>query len=274
MKAEPGAAGKREGRASDAGEDIQIDKTLAALIPPLSKDELAQLERSLLAEGCRDPLLVWKEKNILLDGHNRLKICRQHNIPFKVHALEFPDREVAEAFVVKNQLGRRNLSPEAASYLRGKRYLVEKQTHGGTREKESTDQNDRLETAKRLADEYKVGEATIRRDGRFAKAVDSVAENCGDKAKQAILARDANLSRGAVLRLAKMKAKEQQKAVQELLEKGKLPRRHAAKKRATITLPTEPKSLAEKLFKGLGAKGSSEVLEALTKLLEGREKKE
>ncbi len=131
-----------------------------------------------------------------------------------------------------------------------------------------------METAQRLAEEYKVGEATIRRDGKFTAAVDSIAENCGDKAKQAILARDAGLTRGAVVRLAKMKPKDQQKAVQELLERGKLPRRARPKKRSTITLPTEPKSLAEKLFQGLGAKGSSEVLEALTKLLEGREQKQ
>jgi len=273
MKADHATAGRKEGRTADSGDDIKIDKEFAALIPALSADELAQLERSLLAEGCRDPLLVWKGKNILLDGHNRLSLCRQHNLPFKVEALEFPDREAAEAFIVKNQLGRRNLSPEAASYLRGKRYLAEKQAHGGSRSKaKSTDQFDRLETAQRLAEEYKVGEATIRRDGKFATAVDSIAENCDEKAKQAILARDAGLSRGAVVRLAKLKPKEQQKAVQEFLEKGKLPRRARSRKRSTITLPTEPKSLAEKLFQGLGAKGSSEVLEALARLLEGQQK--
>ena len=273
MKPEHPATDRKEGRLASGENDIKIDKGLAALIPALSKDELAHLERSLLSQGCRDPLIVWKGKNILLDGHNRLTICRQHNIPFKVEALEFPNREAAEAFIVKNQLGRRNLSPEAASYLRGKRYLVEKQAHGGSRSKaKSTDQTDRLETAQRLAEEYKVGEATIRRDGKFATAVDSIAENCCEKAKQAVLARDAGISRGTVVRLAKLKPKEQQKAVQELLEKGKLPRRARARKRSTITLPTEPKSLAEKLFQGLGAKDSSEVLEALAKLLEGQQK--
>src|SRR5690349_11873055 len=106
MKADHGTSGKKEGQPADG--DIKIDKEFAALIPALSTDELAQLERSLLAEGCRDPLIVWKGKNILLDGHNRLSICRRHNLPFKVEALEFLDREAAEAFILKNQLGRRN----------------------------------------------------------------------------------------------------------------------------------------------------------------------
>lgn len=274
MKAESATGGRRDGRSADPGDEIKIDKEFAALIPVLSKDELAQLERSLLAEGCRDPLIVWKGKNILLDGHNRLSICRQHNIPFKVEALEFPDRTAAETFIVKNQLGRRNLSPEAASYLRGIRYLAEKQAHGGDRSKaKSTDQSDRLETAQRLAEEYKVGEATIRRDGKFTAAVDSIAENCGEKAKQAILARDAGLSRGAVLRLARLKPKDQQKFIQELLDTGKRPRRAAGRKKTSITLPTEPKSLAQKLIEKMGTKGSAEVLEALTELLKDQKAK-
>lgn len=266
MKSDNSVSGRRETAAT--ADDIKIDKEFAALIPQLSKDEYAQLEQAILDEGCRDPLIVWKGKNILLDGHNRLSICREHQLPFKVNTLEFPDREAAEAFILKNQLGRRNLSPEAASFLRGKRYLAEKLSHGGDRtDTRATDQNDRLETAQRLAKEYKVGEATIRRDGKFAQAVESITENCGEKAKQVILSRDISLSRGAVLRLAKLKAKEQQKVIQELLEKGKLPRRATTKKRSTITLPNEPKSLAQKLFENLGAKGTSEVVEMLSALL-------
>jgi len=273
VKQESTASGKHEGRIPDA-DDIKIDKDFAALIPALSKDEYAQLEHSVLTVGCRDPLIVWKGKDILLDGHNRLSICRRHNIPFKVESIEFLDREGAEAFIVENQLGRRNLSPEAASYLRGKRYLSEKQTHGGDRRKEkATDQSDRMETARRLADEFKVGEATVRRDGGFAKAVDAIAVTCGAKAKQAILARDAGLSRGAVVRLARMKPKEQQKFIQELLQTGKRLRRPVGRKPSSFTLPAEPKSLAQKLIEKMGVKGSSEVLEALTELLKAQKSK-
>ena len=38
---------------------MQIDDEFKALIPPLSVDERAQLEANLLADGCRDPLVVW-----------------------------------------------------------------------------------------------------------------------------------------------------------------------------------------------------------------------
>ena len=65
-----------------AADDVQIDPEFAALIPPLSRDELAQLERSLLEEGCCDPLLLWRGK--LIDGHNRLALCRKHRLPFRM----------------------------------------------------------------------------------------------------------------------------------------------------------------------------------------------
>lgn len=71
-------------------------------------------------------------KNILLDG--RHSICRhnQHNIPFKVEALEFSDREAAEAFIVKNQLGRRNLSPESVPKMLSKNIRMLASTLRGT----------------------------------------------------------------------------------------------------------------------------------------------
>lgn len=255
-------------RKSWAYKEIKIDEELAALVPPLAKDELAQLEQSLLKEGCRDPLVVWKGKNILLDGHNRLSLCRRHNIPFEVNDVDLPDREAAKAFVVQNQLGRRNLSSEAVSYLRGKTYLLEKQGHGGDRRKaRASDQSDRLKTAQRLAADLQVGEATIRRDGRLAAAVDRIAAHCGARAKQALLSRDFRLTRNAILWLARMKPRDQEQFIQELLEKGKPPRRPAEGKKRTITLPREPRSLAEKLFHSLGARGSSAVLKALALLL-------
>jgi 16S rRNA G966 N2-methylase RsmD len=41
--------------------DIRIDKEFQALIPPLAAEERKQLEENILAEGCRDPLVVWPQ---------------------------------------------------------------------------------------------------------------------------------------------------------------------------------------------------------------------
>ena len=79
------------------------------------------------------------------------------------------------------KLSRRNLTPEAASYLRGRRYNAEKLEPGRP---EKGDQSDPVKTSDRLAEEFKVGSATIKRDGKFAEAVDLIAGNCGGDVRQ------------------------------------------------------------------------------------------
>ena len=60
---------------------ITVNPELKAYIDPLTPDEHAALERSILAEGCRDALVLWGD--VLVDGHNRYGICRKHGLPFQ-----------------------------------------------------------------------------------------------------------------------------------------------------------------------------------------------
>lgn len=90
---------------------IKIDPEFQKLIPPLAQEELMLLENSILHDGCRDPLVVWQGHNILLDGHNRYRICNRSKTPFATVELAMADREAAKAWIITNQLGRRNLPP-------------------------------------------------------------------------------------------------------------------------------------------------------------------
>lgn len=89
---------------------ITIDPEFAALIPPLQDDESAQLKASILADGCRDALVVWKGQNILVDGHNRYRICKDNGIAFRVIEREFESRWHVHLWMLHNQKARRNLS--------------------------------------------------------------------------------------------------------------------------------------------------------------------
>ena len=91
---------------------IIIKPELQALIPPLAEDERKQLEQNLIADGCREPLVVWKngDGEILLDGHNRHEICERNNIPFEVTHKEFDAEVDARIWMRENQVGRRNLT--------------------------------------------------------------------------------------------------------------------------------------------------------------------
>jgi len=94
-----------------------IDAEFHALIPPLVAHELAQLEENLLRDGCLDPLIVWQEQNILLDGHNRKAICDKYGIDYETRGLSLPDREMAKRWIIEHQFGRRNLTPYQRSEL-------------------------------------------------------------------------------------------------------------------------------------------------------------
>lgn len=92
-------------------EAVFVDDEFQALIPHLSPEEHAALEASLLAEGCRDALVVWKGYRTLLDGHNRYALCRKHDLSYQVVEIECESREDAMIWMIKNQRGRRNLTP-------------------------------------------------------------------------------------------------------------------------------------------------------------------
>jgi hypothetical protein len=88
---------------------ITINEDLRAYIDPLTEDEYAALERSLLAEGCRDALVLWGD--LLVDGHNRYSLCQKHGIPFHtVQNQTFQSMDDVHLWMIDNHLGRRSVS--------------------------------------------------------------------------------------------------------------------------------------------------------------------
>ena len=87
--------------------DLKIDSDFANLIPPLQDNELAILSDSILANGCEMPLVVWG--GTVVDGHNRYRICHENGVPFAIEEKKFESREAAKIWLIRNQLGRRNL---------------------------------------------------------------------------------------------------------------------------------------------------------------------
>lgn len=88
-------------------DNISIDAEFQSLIPPLSDDEYVRLEKSILTEGVREPIITWN--GTIIDGHNRYKICQEHGIVFYTTKKEFTSREAAKIWIIENQFGRRNL---------------------------------------------------------------------------------------------------------------------------------------------------------------------
>ncbi|WP_342129251.1 plasmid replication/partition related protein [Hydrogenophaga sp. OTU3427] len=89
--------------------NITVSEELQAYIDPLTPEEHDALERSLLAEGCRDALVLWGD--LLVDGHNRYGICQRHGLPFQtVQNPRFQSLEDVHLWMIDQHLGRRSVS--------------------------------------------------------------------------------------------------------------------------------------------------------------------
>ena len=209
---------------------IQIDPEFQARIVPLTPDERKQLEENLQRDGCRDPLVVWRQvnlhdgrrRNLLLDGHHRFEICERRKLRYTTTALSFTTRAAALEWIDMNQLGRRNLTAEQVSLVRGRVYNRQKKTpaQSGARGGSSSGQNAHRseKTAERLAKQHGVNESTIRRDGDFADAVESLKPVVPDIEAQVMTGKVR--SKAAVLEAAR-----EPDCADEILEKQAAPTR-------------------------------------------------
>ncbi len=196
-------------------------------IPPLREEELKQLEENILADGVIiNPLIVWDD--MIVDGHNRYRILQKHpEIQFTTYEKEFPDRYAAIAWICKNQLGRRNLTPQQFKYLVGQRYEAEKQSKGiefqgnqyTSQDRSGLGQNDPDQklhgTRSRIAKETQTSDSYVRRAAHFAKGVDA-AEETEPGIKQEILSGSIKPTEKAVVAIAKAPPEERPALVQQL----------------------------------------------------------
>lgn len=209
---------------------IIVDAEFAALIPPLTREEDQALTASIRREGCRDALVVWRTdgQDVLLDGHNRYRICVADGISYRIAPLDgIETRDEAAIWMLGNQRGRRNLTPDQASILRGEQYNRTKATQGRpsnnvakfatfrrTEEGQETDQIDPVNsTADRLAIQYKVSAPTIKRDGQFADAADTLAANVGPQVKRAIVTGELPLPKRDIIAVAQAPVEEQRRVL-------------------------------------------------------------
>ena len=161
-----------------------IDRDFKSLIRPLRRQEFLQLEKNILYEGCRDPIITWN--GIIVDGHNRYEICRKHNIPFETKEMHFDSRAEVIAWICANQLGRRNITEETRKYLIGLQYETEKLIAGrkkaSMKNAESTDDYlpddidipSRHVTAQRIAQENNVSFGTVQKYAIYTRALDEI----------------------------------------------------------------------------------------------------
>ena len=184
--------------------NLKIDPEFQNQIPPLTDDEYKQLEENILKEGkLLSPLIVWN--NTLVDGHNRYAILQKHpEICFSTMPLRFESREEVLAWICKNQLGRRNLTPEQ------KLFLI---FH---RSSQTDNSGEAMKTCERIAEENGVSKATVLRASKYMKGVE-IAESLIPGMREKILNKQVKVSKADMHRLARANYDARAQTLQEIL---------------------------------------------------------
>lgn len=167
---------------------IVILDELRDLIRPLSTEQFTQLEQNLITHGCQDALILWETTStelqqddldrtvyVLVDGHNRYAICQKNKIEFKINLKIFESIEKVKEFMIDLQLGRRNITPEEESYLRGLKYNTQKGNRGVVLQTQG-EESKPINVAEKLADEFNVSVRTIKNDGKFAEGLSKLSK--------------------------------------------------------------------------------------------------
>ena len=220
---------------------LKIDPEFQGKIPPLTFEELNQLEANILRDGrIINPIIVWQ--GLIVDGHNRYTIAKKHpEIPFTVHEKEFASRYEAIIWICKNQLGRRNLTPEQKKYLVGKQYEAEKAlipNEKGTNQYTSLvgGQNDHQpkneKTRARIARETNTTDSFVRRAEHFAKGVDA-AEEAVPGTRQKVLSGEVKPTAAEIASVARAPPEERPALVAEICKPKD-------QKKAAMTRTTPP----------------------------------
>ena len=201
---------------------LKIDPEFQGKIPPLTFEELNQLEANILRDGrIINPIIVWQ--GLIVDGHNRYTIAKKHpEIPFTVHEKEFASRYEAIIWICKNQLGRRNLTPEQKKYLIGKQYEAEKCSNGGDRKSAVAKSGCQIgnliptsKTCQKVAKENGVGMRTVFRAEEFAKGVDA-AEKAVPGTRQKVLSGEVKPTAAEIASVARAPPEERPALVAEI----------------------------------------------------------
>jgi hypothetical protein len=269
----------RDGQAATAQEFegdaalLVLDPEFQDLYPQLTADARQALTESLLLKGCREPLVVWpcQGRYILLTGYNVFPLLREKVIPFRVILEPLATREAARGFLIQHLLARNLTSLAWLRYMRGMRYLEEKQAHGGRRPRIADDQVPLgRKTATALGQRFGVTASTILRDAAFAMAANRIADICGPDTKSWLLSVESGLSHARIEALAKLDPKGLKNRVFALRLTGKLPRRGSGGETGTITLPRKRRLFARKLVERVGPEAAGEYAQAVLDLITGR----
>lgn len=102
------------------GSSLEIDREFEALISPLSPEEYELLKNQIREDGCLEPLSIWRTddgRRVLLDGHNRYRICTDLHKDFNTVKVAISSHDHAKLWILEKQAGKRNLTDDQRAII-------------------------------------------------------------------------------------------------------------------------------------------------------------
>ena len=192
-----------------------------ALLPPLTSEQKAGLKELIVKHGFKIPIDI-KADFTILDGHNRVAIAKTLGIDFVPFNTVRTDDDLA--YMLNVNAHRRQLTPESLAYIRGRIYSEAKKdpTKNLKQFQAPTGQEvpSKTNTAELIGQVHGVDGRTVKRDARYAGAVDSLAEHHGSELKAEILSSKIDIPKHKVITMAHLQVEDQKKIIDTMRTGG------------------------------------------------------
>lgn len=189
---------------------------------PLTEKQEDELVASLIREGCREPIDVWR--GVILDGHKRYRICTLEYIEFSVHEVECKTEEEAIAWVCRKRIEGLSRKSQAFRYLMGKWYLSEVIINRALKKPKAPTAGNYYErrgnrTSIQMSKEIGLHHSTLEKYGSYATALDLLIRTEPD-ILNAVMSGDILLSQEETLELSRMEDKGRRDGIRKFLKQA------------------------------------------------------
>ena len=158
---------------------LVTDRVFLSLSVPFGPEREKELEKSLLRDGCQEPIITWD--GVIIDGYKRYRICAAEAIDFSVKEMDFPSEEEAISWVCRRRIPDYPKHSIPYRYLVGRYYNAQKRIYREVRKQPEDIRTIQLNpewnrVSYYIAEEFNLNHATIENHGTYATWLEQIAD--------------------------------------------------------------------------------------------------
>ena len=158
---------------------LGTDRVFLSLSVPFGSERETEFDKSLLRDGCREPIITWD--GVIIDGYKRYRICAAEAIDFSVKEMDFPSEEEAVSWVCRRRIPEYPKHSVPYRYLVGRLYNAQKRIYREIRKQPEDMRTIQLNpdwdrVSYYIAEDFDLHHATIENYGAYATWLEQIAD--------------------------------------------------------------------------------------------------